>query len=76
MHTAYLSASLRYFLKLKIIIKREIVAVGNTVEVFSTFIKPARQCKSTSFGTTPLFNWSLTQASSLFSPLILKIPSI
>lgn len=40
-----------------------------------TFIKPAKQCKSTPSGTTPRFKLSLTYTSWLLSAFILNIPS-
>lgn len=40
-----------------------------------TFIKPAKQWTSIPCGTTPLFNWSWTHSSWLFSAFILNIPS-
>lgn len=38
-------------------------------------ISPAKQCTSMSSGTIPLFNWSLTCSSWLFSGFIRNIPS-
>jgi len=40
-----------------------------------TLIRPAKQWTSMPSGTIPLFNWSLTNSSWLFSALIRKIPS-
>lgn len=42
---------------------------------YHTFIKPAKQWTSIPRGTTPLFSWSLTYSSWLFSAFIRNIPS-
>lgn len=40
-----------------------------------TLIRPAKQWTSMPSGTIPLFNWSLTNSSWLFSALMRNIPS-
>ena len=58
--------------------KTEIMVFPNMYHVsllYYTLISPAKQCISTSSGTNPLFNWSLTFSSWVLSALILKIPS-
>lgn len=45
------------------------------LQSYYTLISPAKQCASMPSGTSPLFNWSLTYSSWLFSALILKMPS-